>query len=411
MISFPADSWAGGSVRTNGAVTPEEQWLLQRENALAWLRAGFALMAILVVQFNPSRVARFPVLSQLSLYGFLLYSLCVLYLIARNKPGFRLGLITPALDLTWISMIVLSTGGSRTPFFVYYFFPVITASSRFGIKGSLAMALTGVSLYGFIRYFSPGINPIPMDLFVVRSIYLMALAGIFGFIADFEKRQMRQLMALSRSASEMAVQEERRRIGQELHDRLLQTLASLTLRLEASRKHLIRSPEALSLELQSMEESARDAMAEIRGFLAGKASPNLVPGTLLDKVREEMRFLRDRLGFMALLESDPEELNLPPELEREVYLVLRESLTNVVRHSQASEVSLSLRQRGSDLKGSVKDNGVGFDPSKTSNGNGYGLPGIGDRIQRLAGRLDVKTSPGKGTEISFVIPLQAALHS
>jgi signal transduction histidine kinase len=389
-------------------MTPEEQWIIQREKALAWLRVGFALVAILVIQFNPSRVARFPVLSHLSLYSFFLYALLVLYLITRNRPGSRsTGLITTGFDLLWITLIVLSTGGLRTPFFVYYFFPVITASSRYGIQGSLAVAFVGVLLYGSIRFFSSRVDPIPIDLFLVRSVYLLVLASIFGFIADFEKKQGRKLMALSKSASELAVQEERRRIGQELHDRLLQTLASLTLRLEASRKHLIQSPEALSLELQLMEETARDAMQEIRGFLAGKDGLNLIPGTLVEKLKEEMRFLRDRLGFTALLESEPEELNLPQELEWEVYLVLRESLMNVVRHSQASEIALSLKQTHRDLLGSLKDNGVGFDFAKTLNGEGYGLPGIRERIQKLAGRLDVKTAPGKGTEISFVVPLPA----
>jgi len=388
-------------------MTPEEQWLLQREKALAWLRAGFALVAILVIQLNPSRAALFPILSRFSLFTFLLYSLLILYLISRSKPvSWNIGLTTTAFDLVWISVIVLSTGGSRTPFFVYYFFPVITASTRYGLKGSLITGMAGVSLYGFIRFSYPGTNPILIDLFVVRSVYLLVLAYIFGFIADFEKTQGRKLMALSKSAGELAVQEERRRIGRELHDRLLQTLAGLTLRLEASRKHLIQSPQALGQELLVMEETAREAMDEIRGFLAGKDGLNLIPGTLLEKLTEEMRFLRDRLGFRALLESDPEDLSLPQELEQELYLVLREGLMNVARHAQASEIALYLKQTRHDLTCSLRDNGVGFDFTKTLNGKGYGLGGMRERIQKLAGRFDVKTAPGSGTEISFVVPLR-----
>lgn len=390
-------------------MTPEEQWLLQREKALAWLRAGFALVAILVIQLNPARAAPFPMLSRLSLFTFLIYSLLVLYLINRRKvASWNIGLATTAFDLAWITAIVFSTGGSRTPFFVYYFFPVITASARYGLKGSLATGIIGVSLYGIIRFSYPGTNPILIDLFVVRSVYLLVLAGIFGFIADFEKKQGRKLMALSKSAGELAVQEERRRIGRELHDRLLQTLANLTLRLETCRRHLIPSPDALGRELQLMEETAREAMEEIRGFLAGKNGFHIVPGALLEKLEEEMRFLRDRLGFRALLESEPEELSLPQELEREVYLMLREGLMNAARHSQASEIALHLKQTPCDLTGLLKDNGVGFDATKNLNDGGYGLSGMRERIQKLAGRLDVKTTPGAGTEISFVVPLRDA---
>lgn len=388
-------------------MTPEEQWLLKKEKLLAWLRVGFAVAAILVIQLNPERVARFPILSQLSLYSFFLYSLLVLYLVTREISDSRkIGLATTCLDVLWISVIVLSTGGSRTPFFVYYLFPVITASSRYGIKGSLAVALVGVTLYGFIRFSAFWTRPIDIDTFIIRSVYLLVVAYIFGFISDFENKQNQRLLALSKTVSEVAVQEERRRIGRELHDRLLQTLASLILRLEACRKHLIHEPRELARELHLMEEVTRTSMEEIRGFLAGKGDHGFTPGTLLERLREEIRFLRDRLGLRAVLHSEPEELNLPQRVEQEVYYILREGLMNIARHSQASELTLSLQQTETELKGSLKDNGVGFDLARDVNGQGYGLQGIRERIGKLEGHFSLRTSPGRGTEVSFAVPLE-----
>lgn len=388
-------------------MTPEEQWLLKKEKLLAWLRVGFALAAILVIQLNPARVARFPIVSHLSLYSFFLYSLLVLYLVTHEISGSRkIGLATTWLDLLWISVIVFSTGGSRTPFFVYYFFPVITASSRYGVKGSLAVALVGVTLYGLMRFSPFWTRPIDIDTYIIRSVYLLVVAYIFGFISDFENKQNQRLFALSKTVGEVAVQDERRRIGRELHDRLLQTLASLILRLEACRKHLIHEPQELAQELQLMEEATRTSMEEIRGFLAGKSDHAFAPGTLVERLQEELKFLRDQLGLRAVLQSEPEELNLPQRVEQEVYYILREGLMNIARHSQASELTLSLRQTERALKGSLEDNGVGFDAARDGDGRGYGLQGMRERIEKLEGHFSLKTSPGRGTEISFAVPLE-----
>src|SRR5437867_11055506 len=128
-------------------MTPQDQWIFQKERILAWLRAGFAVVAVAVIQFNPARVARFPLLSYISLGSFLIYSLVILYFTVRGRADSKkIGLTTTCLDLIWVSLIGFSTGRSAPPFFVYYFFPVITASSRFLIKVSLKHAIAVVVL-------------------------------------------------------------------------------------------------------------------------------------------------------------------------------------------------------------------------------------------------------------------------
>ena len=391
--------------------TLEDQWLLQKEKTLAWLRLGFSLAAILVIQLNPERVARFPVLSYTSLYSFFFYCLLVVYLTRKEKADFqKIGIATTCLDLLWVSLMVLSTGGSRTPFFVYYLFPVITASSRYGIKGGMLVSLIGVGLYGLVRFFliweSIWESPLGIDTFIIRSIYLLVLAYIFGFLSEFEKKQNQKLMALYKTAGDAATQEERRRIGRELHDRLLQVLASLTLRLEACHRHLIGNPKELTQELQSLEEAARSSMEDIRRFLAGKDIQALVPGALIEKLREEMRFLRDGLGLKVVFETDPEDLTLSPDVEQEIYFLVREALTNIARHSQASRAEILLKELETEIQGSVKDDGVGFDLNRARDDSEFGLITIEERIKKLGGRLSIEASPGKGTKILFRAPLK-----
>jgi two-component system, NarL family, sensor histidine kinase DegS len=388
-------------------MTPQDQWISQKERVLAWLRAGFAIVAVVVIQFNPEHVARFPLLSYLSAGSFLIYSLALLYLVVNERPpSKKIGIITTCMDLVWVSLLVFSTGGSATPFFVYYFFPIITASSRYGIKGGLTAAIVGVATYGFIRFYFDWEDSLGIDRFLVRSVYLFVLAYIFGFLSEFESKQNQKLMALSKTAAEVAALDERRRITQELHDGLLQSLATLILRLEACRKQLLASPFELDRELRAIEDDTRSSMKTIRQFLTGKETQPFPPGMLLEKFKDDLRFLRDGLGLHVILDTEPETFNPPEAVEQDLYYVLREGLMNIIRHSQASRADVVLRQRGAEIRGSLRDDGIGFDPITARNDLGLGLPSIKERIKRLGGELEIQSSPGKGARISFVLPLE-----
>jgi signal transduction histidine kinase len=387
----------------------EEDWIRKRERAVACLRVAFAVLAVAVIQLNPSRVTRFPALSTFSLYSFLIYSLFALYFAWKNRLGSAsVGAITTALDVVWLALIVYSTGGTRTPFFFYYSFPVITASLRWGIKGSIPVALAGVAGYAFVRITlaaEADATPIGMDTIVVRGLYIIVLACIFGYISEFERKQNQRLLALSKTASEVAALQERRRIMFELHDGILQSLATLILRLEGCRKRIPASEKELTGELQSVEDLTRDSMKQIRQFLSGKDSMPLVAGTLMERLREEAQFLRDGMGLDVILESDPENLEIPQEIERELYYALREGITNVTRHSHASKVEIQLSRTNGNITGSLTDNGVGFDRAGQNSGRGFGLSGMEQRVKKIGGELSVKSSPGAGTKISLVVPL------
>ncbi len=148
-------------------------------------------------------------------------------------------------------------------------------------------------------------------------------------------------------------------------------------------------------------------MKLIRQFLAGKETQSFPPGMLLEYLRGDLRFLRDGLGMRVILETEPEDLNLPDDIERDLYFVLREGLMNITRHSQASRADIALRQTETEIRGSLSDDGVGFDATEAKNGHGLGLKSMKERIEKLRGELEIKSSPGKGTKVSFVLPLEA----
>jgi signal transduction histidine kinase len=392
-------------------ITPQVGWLLQRERLVAWLRVAFAGLAILVIEFvNPSRIARFPTLSLYSIGLFFLYSLAVLYLARRGKLASKTaGLFTTLLDVVGIALIVFSTGGTRTPFFFYYSFPVLTASVRWGLRGSIPVALAGVAIYASIRITLAAeamAEPIGIDTIIVRSFYLILLGCLFGYLSDFEKNQNHRLLALSHTAAEMATIQERRRIASELHDGILQSLATLLLRLESVRERLPEAQQELRDEMRSMEDFSRKSMKEIRRFLSGKSIDAFVHGTLIERLKEDAKFVRDGLGVRVIVESEPDDLQLPQETERELYYILKEGVTNVTKHSHASKVEIVLRKNGATLSGRLADDGVGFDFAVLKENTGFGLTGMTNRIKKIGGELSIKSSPGEGTRLSFVVPLK-----
>lgn len=187
----------------------------------------------------------------------------------------------------------------------------------------------------------------------------------------------------------------------ELHDGILQSLATVILRLEGCRGRIPESQRDVASDIRAIEDLARDSMKQIRLFLSGQDTQPLIAGTLLEKLREEARFLHEGMGLDVILESEPEDINLPPETEREVYYVLREALTNVTRHSHASKVEIHLTQNNGTFKGSLVDNGVGFAPGRNGKENRFGLAGMEQRIKKIGGEFFVKSSPGEGTRVSF----------
>jgi signal transduction histidine kinase len=244
--------------------TLEDDWLLHRERAVAWLRVGFAVVGVIVIQLNPERVARFPV--TLVLFSQLIFALqhCGSLLGQKKQAHGSAHRYSDQLPRRGMDCrIVFSTGGTRTPFFFYYSFPVITASIRWGIKGSLPVALVGVVLYGIVRLTLAAESmdsPLGIDTLLVRSLYLIVLAGIFGYVSEFERRQNHQLRMLSKTAIQAATLQERRRIMFELHDGILQSLATLILRLEGCRARIPDAEKNLIDEMRSLEDLTRDSM-------------------------------------------------------------------------------------------------------------------------------------------------------
>jgi len=189
-----------------------------------------------------------------------------------------------------------------------------------------------------------------------------------------------------------AQEEERRRVGRELHDGVGSLLTAALLTLKVAERHPERLAEA--------RERVAEALEEVRRLSRELRLPLLDDLGLQEALRRYLEeYRRNGLRVEARLEVPP----LPKEKEVALFRVVQEALTNVLRHAQARRVQVALWTEGDRLFGLVEDDGQGFDPEKTP--PSVGLLGMHERVQGLGGSLRLHSAPGEGTRVEFGVPL------
>ena len=201
------------------------------------------------------------------------------------------------------------------------------------------------------------------------------------------------------------LEEQARVIGRELHDQSGQLLAAVHIELDEASRTL---PPAARARLQKVRQLLEQVEQQLREF-----SHQLRPTVL------------DDLGLVAGLESLSSRVakrtglhitiqpfqngRLPETTETALYRIVEEALNNVIRHAQATAVTIRLHKAGKQLRCTIRDNGVGFDPSvlkKPGRQSGLGLLGIQERLQALHGELRVEAASGRGTKLYIQVPLE-----
>ena len=200
-------------------------------------------------------------------------------------------------------------------------------------------------------------------------------------------------VAASRTRLLHAADEERRRIGRDLHDGAQQRLVALTQCLDLAQR---TSGEEAAGFLANAREQAALAGRELRELSHGLHPAGL--GTY--GLRSSLRSLGLHSPVPLRIAALPDQ-RLPDPVEVTIHYLVSEALTNAVKHAGASEVSVHVERRGPVLHAEVADDGTGG----ASENGGSGLRGLRDRIDALGGRLEVESAPGAGTRLRASIPL------
>jgi PAS domain S-box-containing protein len=240
------------------------------------------------------------------------------------------------------------------------------------------------------------------------------IGGIIIFVEMITQRKKvdeisnRLIEQRSRIAARVeTVEEERRKIARELHDGLGQLLTAANLNLELAEQDLSDDPVQARETLVRVKDIITTTIREVRNI-----SQNLRPAVLDDfGMVTAIRNLCDdfsRTGTVQVQFSDYEmRKHYSPAIEIATYRICQEALSNIARHSKATEASIDIYNRESFILIVIQDNGTGFDPSDPRQSNsGSGLINIRERAELLGGNVQIESRIDNGTEILIELPLK-----
>ncbi|MBS1113065.1 MAG: domain S-box [Nitrospirae bacterium] len=214
------------------------------------------------------------------------------------------------------------------------------------------------------------------------------------------EEQLRNLTAYMRKVTEM----ERTNIAREIHDELGQALTILKMDLSLFRKTVPEDQPSMLEKTDAMSRLIDKTIQTVQ-----RISTDLRPGLLDDlglsaAIEWQLEEFQKRTGCTCKIIIDPKDVTFDSDRNTALFRILQETLTNIARHAEATEVSVSLKQKDGQIELKVQDNGRGITEEELTHPQSFGLIGIRERAVIFGGGSNVKGFPGKGTTVTVKIP-------
>ncbi|MCK4777430.1 MAG: PAS domain S-box protein, partial [Actinomycetia bacterium] len=208
-------------------------------------------------------------------------------------------------------------------------------------------------------------------------------------------------------------EEERQKLARELHDEVGQSLSAILFYLEILKRKLSPQPDDILEILDKLKSNVKNTVD-----IAHNIQMTLRPSILddLGLIPTIKWFFRERCsdcGFKLKLDINTEDIKLEKFLETNIYRIIQESMTNIIKHSRATEVSFRAELSGGYFIVEITDNGKGFNEiniiEKHKSGTGYGLVGMEERVKSMNGDIIISGDRKKGTSIYIKIPCKNSI--
>jgi len=260
------------------------------------------------------------------------------------------------------------------------------------------------------RIFSVLLTAFPLLDESGKIVALATIAKDISLRKQMEKElavSQKHLQELSRRAIE-ALESDRRTIAKELHDGIGASLAAIRFKLEGIVEEIAKNPQQAAVALDESISYLQDTIKETKQISANLRPTMLDDLGLLSTISWFTRQFSEQFGNIRLRPRiEIREEDIPETLKIVIYRVLQESLHNAAKHSNATEVAISLKTDPHQIVLEVVDNGAGFDVQKALGPkdplNGYGLANMLERAEIVGGSLVIDSSPGKGTRIRMIL--------
>jgi signal transduction histidine kinase len=203
-------------------------------------------------------------------------------------------------------------------------------------------------------------------------------------------------------------EEERRRLSRELHDEVGQSMSAMLVELGNLEASLPDTNQPLRERFGVIRRMAESSVGSVRN-MALLLRPSMLDDLgLVPALRWQAKEVARRTGIKVNVSANDVSDDLPDEWRTCVYRIVQEALQNASRHANANQARVTVEQRAEEIRVSIEDDGLGFDPHQEK---GMGILGMEERVRALGGWLEVQSQPGSGTVVSASLPLAAAVEN
>ncbi len=279
------------------------------------------------------------------------------------------------------------------------------------IKFTVITTLVDVLMKWSVIGFSLERDYIAWSVVVVRVIVFLLVGYMITTLINEQRKAHQALEAANlklaqyaRTAEQLSVSRERNRLARELHDTLAHTLSGSAVQLEAVNALWEQDPAQAHIMLEQAQAAIRSGLTETRRALQDlRASPLEDLGLQL-ALRTLAQNNANRMGIALELHLTNHLDKLAPGIEHAIYRIAQEAITNIERHANATKMSVRLMWLDDDrLQLIIAENGKGFDLSKLSSEQKFGIKGMEERAEMVGGTLEVQSAPNTGTTVSLIV--------
>lgn len=236
----------------------------------------------------------------------------------------------------------------------------------------------------------------PENLVNIVPMFILMLLTPFG-MRNFNQKKMlkNQLNEANEQIKDLVKREERQRIARDLHDTLGHTLSLITLKSQLVEKLIVKNPERASVEAKEITQTSRTALKQLRELISDMRM------ITVEEELEQIKAILQAANIELEIEQEASASSLSPIEQNILGMCLREAVTNVVKHSKATQCTVSVLESQGELILKVEDNGIGLEDQSN---DGNGIRGMKERIALIDGFVELNTMH-PGTLLKVKVPV------
>ncbi|PGC71328.1 sensor histidine kinase [Bacillus toyonensis] len=236
----------------------------------------------------------------------------------------------------------------------------------------------------------------PANLVNIVPMFILMLLTPFG-MRNFNQKKMlkNQLNEANEQIKDLVKREERQRIARDLHDTLGHTLSLITLKSQLVEKLIVKNPERASVEAKEITQTSRTALKQLRELISDMRM------ITVEEELDQIKAILQAANIELEIEQEASASSLSPIEQNILGMCLREAVTNVVKHSKATQCTVSVLESQGELILKVEDNGIGLE---NQNNDGNGIRGMKERIALIDGFVELNTIHS-GTLLTVKVPV------